>query len=406
MNADFDPSRRRAAARLAIAAGVLAGGWTPGLALAQSGKEPVLVGLDAEFGHTTSTSDDAIKMGMLTAIDEINAAGGVLGGRPFKLVETDSRSVPARGRDNFQELAAMKDIVGVFVGKFSPVALEQAPLANSLKLPLLDPWAAADDIIAEKPAGTYTFRLSLRDSWAVPAMMQHLRQRGIERVGVMVPTSGWGRSNEALVAKHTAVGGIPKVVGVQWYNWGATTLKPDYDKLLAAGAQALLFVGNEGEGSLLVRELAELSAAQRIPVVSHWGVTGGNFLQLSGTKLFDLDFAVVQTFTFNGRNDARARAVLERAGRLFNIKGADDLPSHVGFAHAYDLMHVLARAVELARSTDRSKVRDALERVRNYDGLIERFAQPFTADRHEALGPRHVFIGRFTPAGTVVPVRR
>jgi len=40
--------------------------------------KPVLIGLDLEFGHKTSTSDDAIRRGALVAIDEIDAAGGGL----------------------------------------------------------------------------------------------------------------------------------------------------------------------------------------------------------------------------------------------------------------------------------------------------------------------------------------
>ena len=373
---------------------------------AQGGRPPVLVGLDAEFGHVTSTSDDAIKMGMLVAIDEINASGGVLGGRPFALVERDSRSVPARGRANFEELAAMTDIVGVFVGKFSPVAIEQAPLANALRLPLLDPWAAADEIISDKPAGTYTFRLSLRDSWAVPAMMKYLRGKGVARVGVMLPASGWGRSNEAQIARHTARGDQPKVVGTHWYNWGVASLSDPYGKLLAAGAQAILFVGNEGEGSLLVKEIAALPPGGRRPVVSHWGVAGGNFIELAGPALKEVDFALVQTVTLAGRRDARAQAVVARAAGLFKLKGADDIPSQAGFAHAYDLMHILARAVAIAGSTDRSAVRAALERVRDYDGLIKRYARPFSESSHEALSPSQVFIGRFNDAGVVVPIAR
>ena len=368
---------------------------------------PVLIGLDAEFGHLTSTSDDAIRMGILTAIDEINAAGGVLGGRRLELVTRDNRSIPARGVDNATELASIPELVAFFNGKFSPVALEQTKILGQLKLPMLDPWAAADEIVPEKPAGSWAFRLSLRDSWAIPAMAAYLRGRKVERMGVLLVTSGWGRSNEANLQRHTAAGGQPAVAATEWYSWGAKTLLPAVQKLRAAGAQAILFVGNEGEGSTLVREMASLPADQRLPIVSHWGITGGNFLELTGDALATVDFAVVQTFTFEGLNSPRARQVTARAARLFGLRGgAREIPSHVGFAHAYDLTHILARALRLAGSTDRAAVRDALERVRDYDGLVDRFPQPFSAASHEALAPRHVFIGRFTRAGTVERIRR
>ena len=101
--------------------------------------QPVYIGLDAEFGHKTSTSDEAIRAGILIAIDEINNAGGVLGGRPLKLLERDNRSVPARGVANFTELAQIPDLTAVFCGKFSPVVIEALPTIHKLKIPALSP---------------------------------------------------------------------------------------------------------------------------------------------------------------------------------------------------------------------------------------------------------------------------
>ena len=367
---------------------------------------PVRIGLDAEFSHLTSTADDAIRMGMLTAIDEINGAGGVLGGRKLELVERDNHSVPARGRVNFEELAGLQDLVAVFVSKFSPVALEQAPLANALKLPLLDPWAAADDIISDPPAGTYTFRLSLRDSWAIPALLRHLQGRGFERVGVMLPLSGWGRSNERMVERHRASGAKPAIAGIEWYNWGTKSIAPLYDKLVVARSQAILFVGNEGEASLLVKEIAGRPAATRRPAPGTWGGAGGDPVPVARYDPGAGDFHIGQAFPFPCRSGARHAAVVRRAAKLFNLKAAEQIPSHVGFAHAYDLTHILARAVALAGGTDRGKVRDALEQVSNYEGLMGRFAGPFSATSHEALSPAYLFMGRFNAAGTVVPFTR
>jgi len=65
----------------------------------------------------------------------------------------------------------------------------------------------------------------------------------------------------------------------------------------------------------------------------------------------------------------------------------------------------MARAINLAGSTDRSKVRDALEKVRNYRGLIKNFPQPFTAERHEALGSNELLMARFRPDGLLTPVK-
>jgi branched-chain amino acid transport system substrate-binding protein len=78
----------------------------------------------------------------------------------------------------------------------------------------------------------------------------------------------------------------------------------------------------------------------------------------------------------------------------------------VGLAHAYDLTHILARAIDLAGSTDRPKVRAALEAVRDYDGLIKRYARPFSPVRHEALEPRDLFIARYREDGALAPLEQ
>ncbi|MGK0169815.1 MAG: branched-chain amino acid transport system substrate-binding protein, partial [Gammaproteobacteria bacterium] len=109
-------------------------------------KSPVLVGLDASYSIKNSTSATAIELGVRAAVHEINDSGGVLGGRPIKLVTKDNRSVPDRGLVNLKAFAATEDMVAVFGGRFSPVLLQQVSLTHELKLPLLDVWAAADGI--------------------------------------------------------------------------------------------------------------------------------------------------------------------------------------------------------------------------------------------------------------------
>ena len=70
---------------------------------------PVYLGLDGEFGVEQSTSAQAIERGILTAIDEINRAGGVLKGRPLQLVSKDNRSVTARGDCSARHAASAVD---------------------------------------------------------------------------------------------------------------------------------------------------------------------------------------------------------------------------------------------------------------------------------------------------------
>lgn len=369
-------------------------------------KAPVLIGLDAEFGHATSTSDDAIKRGMLIAIDEINRSGGVLGGRPLKLVERDNRSVPARAIVNVRELAAMPDMTAVFCGKFSPVVLELLPTLHEQKMILLDPWAAADKIVDNGYQPNYVFRLSLRDSWAVPVMMRHARTKGALRVGLLMPNTSWGRGTLKAAEDYLAAHPDMKAVATHWFNWGDKSLLEKYVALTRAGAQAIIVATNESEGAVLVKEVASLPMAERVPLISHWGVTGGDLPKMTGKALGEVDFSVVQTYSFIGARREKARQVIDAAARLSGIADVRRIPSPVGTAHAYDLTHILALAIQRAATTERAAVRRALEEVKNYSGLIKDYRQPFSATRHEALAPEDVFMARYDEDGAIVRVEK
>ena len=366
-------------------------------------KKPVYVGLDAEFGHAGSTSAQAIRMGMLIAMEEVNQAGGVLGGRPLQLIERDNKSLPARTLANLQELAAQPDLIAVFGGRFSPPLLEAVSLAHELKLPLLSPWAASDGIVDNGFAPNYVFRLSLRDSWAMPTMLRHAAKKGARQVGLLLVNTSWGRGNHQAAGAYVALHPEMKIVGTQWFNRTDTTLLDKVAVLKQAGAQAIVLVAN-AEASHLVREMAALPKAERLPIVSHWGMSGGNFFEESGPALQEIDFSLVQTYSFIDAKGPKARQVLAAAQRLFGVKDARSLAAPVGLAHAYDLTHILARAIDRAGSTERTAVRAALEQVRNYEGLIKRYPQPFTPARHEALSLEDVFMARYAPDGAIVRI--
>jgi branched-chain amino acid transport system substrate-binding protein len=72
-------------------------------------------------------------------------------------------------------------------------------------------------------------------------------------------------------------------------------------------------------------------------------------------------------------------------------------------AHAYDAVHLLAKAIQLAKSSDRSAVRHALENLPAHQGLVRRYAPAFTANRHEALDGQQLLMARYRADGVLVP---
>ncbi len=377
----------------------------PALRPAKAAEEaPIILALDGEFGHSTSTSAQAIERGILIAVEEINAAGGVLNGRRLAYARTDNRGISARAVDNVRELAQRREVLAVFGGKFSPLQIEVVPIVHEYGLILLNPWGSANPITDHQHSPSYTFRLSLKDAYAAPAMLDFAATaKKASKVGLLLPNTSWGRSNAQALAASASRAGVG-VVGTRWYNWGEKSFLERYLELRAAGAEALLLVANEVEGSILVKEVATLSAADRMPIVSHWGVTGGNFFEIAGPALDKVDFSVIQTFAFERATSPRAAGVRQALETRFGIPAARHSISVVGTAHAYDLVHILAKAIQKAGSADRAAVRAAMESVESHDGLVRNYAPPFTAERHDALDGRDIFFSRFTSDGTLVPL--
>ena len=369
-------------------------------------KAPVLVGLDGEFGLENSISAQAIELGLRTAIAEINAAGGVLGGRPIELVTKDNRAIPARSVRNNAEFAAMPNLVAVFGGRFSPVILAQVPTLEEAKLPYLVLWAAADTIIDNGMRPNYLFRLSLRDSLAMPKLLQSAEQRGFDKVGLLLSNTSWGRSNLAAAEKTMLGVKHQKIVDIVWYNSRDTTLIKQYQKLTAAGAKAVVLVANDEEGATLVREVAALPPSQRVPILSHWGITGGEFFKHTGAALQEVDLSVLQTFSFFNADKQMLARFMKTATLTGGIKRIEDIRAPVGVAHAYDFMHILAKAINLAGRPERSAIRDALEKVPEHRGLIKLYQPPFTPARHEALGPAESLMARYSREGVLVPAQK
>ncbi len=393
----IDNQRRRT---LRCAGGLLAGAALPVASAAD--QAPLLIGIDAEFGLLRSTSAQAIQLGAQVAVNEVNAAGGLLGGRPLQLVMRDNHSVPARGVENLKQLAAMPGLVGVFGGRFSPVILEQLPLIAEHRVPFIALWSSADKIVRNEMKPNYVFRVSLRDSIAMPFLLDHAKKRGLARVGLLLSNTAWGRSNLDAAERHLRGTRGLSIVGSSWVNWADTSLISKYHGIIAAGAQAIVVVAND-EAAVLVREMAALPPAQKVPLILHWGATGGEFFEQVGAALREVDVTVLQTFSFFTA-DATLRERFLKSAAPLGVKRFEDIRSAVGVAHAYDAVHLLALAITKAGSADRARIRDALEHLPAWRGLVKAYRPAFSPDNHEALSPNELLMARYRGDGVLVPM--
>ena len=107
---------------------------------------PIRLGLAAAVSGGSAASGEAIKRGLSIALDEVNARGGLLGGRKLELVVRDDEGNPQKGVTIARELVEREKVAAVFGGLHTTVALAQVPVWHELSTPYVGTWAAGTNI--------------------------------------------------------------------------------------------------------------------------------------------------------------------------------------------------------------------------------------------------------------------
>ncbi|MET0542038.1 MAG: ABC transporter substrate-binding protein, partial [Variovorax sp.] len=127
------------------------------------GAEPIKIGLVTALSGQSALAGEAITRGLTVAIDELNAKGGLLGGRPLELVRRDDEANPAKGVVAARELIFKEKVAVLFGGLDTPVSMAIVPVINQEKVPFMGPWAAGTPITKNGANPNYAFRVSAVD---------------------------------------------------------------------------------------------------------------------------------------------------------------------------------------------------------------------------------------------------
>ena len=362
--------------------------------------DPIKIGLVTALSGQSAKAGEAITRGLEIAIDEINAKGGVLGGRKFELLRRDDEANPAKGQIAARELLFKEKVTVLFGGLDSPVALAIVPIVNAEKVPFMDPWAAGTPITRNGANPNFVFRVSAVDEIVDKAMLQYAQKNyNSRKPGVIVVNNPWGESNQKGLLKALNEKGV-KPAGVEKFEPNDVDVTPQLSRLKEAGTDALMLVGNVGPSAQVVKSLDRMG--WKVPIVSHWGPAGGRFTELAGPNAKDVVF--VQTYSFFGDQSATGKRVIEMLKKKYpDIKGAGDVTPAVGVANAYDAMHLVALAIEKAGSTNGDAIRQGFYKIDRYDGLIKKYEKPFTPDNHDALNENDYIWTRFI-GNEILPV--
>jgi branched-chain amino acid transport system substrate-binding protein len=343
--------------------------------------KPIKIGLVAALSGQSALSGEGITRGLTIAINDINANGGVLG-RKLELVRRDDESNPNKGQLAARELIDREGCAVLFGGIDSPVSLGIVPLINESKKPFMGVWAAATKITQNGADPNYAFRVSAVDALVDKRLLSHAAAKHDAKApGLLLINNGWGDSNRAGLTAAAEQSGI-KLAAIEKMEEQDVDLTPQVSRLRAAGADVVILVANAAPGAQAVKAMQRV--AWQAPVVSHWGISGGQFPQLAGSAAKMVEF--VQTYSFFGKQNAVGEKLIAAMKTAYpDVKGPGDILPPVGVANAYDAMQLTARAIAKADSTDGPKIREGFYALDRYDGLIKTYDKPFAPNRHDAL---------------------
>ncbi len=344
----------------------------------------------------------SIEQGIRTALSEVN---NTIGGKKVNLVIRDHHGNAARSLMHLQEFIQDKNALVVFSGLHSTPLLENLNLINNNQILLLDPWAAAGPITRGKSKENWVFRLSIDDTKAGSVIVNSALKEGFKKPYLLLESTGWGKSNVKTMTKALKKQALVPH-GIEWFKWNIslTAAKIKLRQIVNSGADAILLVANANEGKTFAKAMLTIKPEQRLPVRSHWGITGGNFTEVITAKdRAQIDLKFLQTrFSFISSPATKlSKQALQQASKLFPqlIKSAKDIKAPTGFIHGYDLTRILIAASSkgLTGNTKqmRLQIKQQLENLpTKVNGLIKTYHKPFSPyninnlNAHEALSSK------------------
>lgn len=361
--------------------------------------EPLRFYIDSDFSHHFESAQ-AIERGVNTALSEVNH---IIQGRTIELVLTDHRGNSKRAKKNMQRYIDDPSALVYFAGLHSPPLIKYRQFINDNGMLVLAPWSAGAPITRHPGENNSIFRLSVDDSKAGEFITNFASETlSCKTPHLLLDNGPWGDSNLRNMSKALVDRGL-KAHGVTRFGWNINEVSANtiMRKIADGVPDCIYLVSTPFEAAAFVNAMRELPKARRIPFVSHWGISGGDFHKLiNAEQRKEIGLNFLQTcFSFNKKPlSAFAQTVFDRAQSLYAdiIKGSD-IKAPVGFIHAYDISRVLLAALSNVTLTgdigaDRRKVKQALESLDTpVQGLIKIYQQPFSAfsennpDAHEAL---------------------
>ena len=315
-------------------------------------QEPIKIGQFASLTGKEASLGQSSNKGTLMAIDDLNAAGGVLG-RPLLLVTEDTQSKPGETATVVKKLISRDKVVALLGEVASSRSLEAAPIAQAAKVPMISP-ASTNPKVTE--TGAYIFRTCFIDPFQGPVMARFAREHlKAKRVALVVSNSSAYSIGLAKFFRESFVANGGTIVLEQKYSEGDKDFKAQLTAIKAAGVDAVFNPGYYNEGALIVRQARDLGLTLPIFGADSWEAEA--LIQLGGKAMEGAYLC-----SHYSPEDPSPRVQNFVAAYKNRFGSTPDSNASLG----YDSVLVLVDAIRRAGTTERNALREAIATTRDF----------------------------------------
>ncbi|HVU16534.1 MAG TPA: ABC transporter substrate-binding protein [Candidatus Didemnitutus sp.] len=351
--------------------------------------DPIRVGQFGAFTGKEAAFGVSARKGAILAIEEVNAAGGVLG-RKIELITEDNQSKQGESATIVKKFVARDHVVAVLGGNASANSLEAAPICQTAHVPMIA-ISSTDPKVTQM--GDYIFRVCFIDPFQGAVLARFATETlKVKNVAVLTSMNSPYSVGLSRVFRERFFAGGGKIAADQRYSEGDKDFRAQLTAIKAAGAEAILASGYYTEAALICKQARALGLT--VPIFGGDGWEAPELLSIGGPAVEGTYYSASYT------SESTSPEVVAFVQR-FHARW-DETPDSIA-ALGYDAAMLLVDALKRAGSAEGAALRTALASTRDFPGVTGRT----TIDAQRNASKSAVIItvkeGKFAYVRTVEP---
>jgi branched-chain amino acid transport system substrate-binding protein len=294
-------------------------------------------------------------------VAEINANGGV-NGQKLQLVSYDDAGDASAARTFATRAIEDDKVVAMIGGTTTGTTLAMIPLFEEAEIPFISLGGAVQIV---EPVRKWVFKTPHTDRMACEKIFADAKGRNLTSVALIWGTGAFGKSmREQCVA--VAPGAGISIAHDESYGPRDSDMTPQLTNIKGKSGVQAVINADFGQGPAVVtRNYRQLG--MQLPFYQSHGVASKQFIELAGPAANGVRLPAAALLVADKLPDGDAqKPVVLAYTRMYEQKTREPVSTFGG--HAYDGLMILVEAARRAGSFDKAKLRDEIERTRNFVG--------------------------------------